>query len=99
MRSARRPLIAGNWKMHGLKASVAELEKIVRDSVELRQRLDLRQLRHRAQCAAIRSNVRRIRSDVGASTQESRNGGMGPTRTSDPLPSSGTPVLLRSSTI
>jgi triosephosphate isomerase len=41
MRSARRPLIAGNWKMHGLKASVAELEKIVRDSAELRQRVDL----------------------------------------------------------
>jgi triosephosphate isomerase (TIM) len=41
MRPARRPLIAGNWKMHGLKASVAELEKIVRDSAELRQRLDL----------------------------------------------------------
>jgi triosephosphate isomerase len=41
MRPARRPLIAGNWKMHGLKASVAELEKIVRDSAELRQHLDL----------------------------------------------------------
>jgi triosephosphate isomerase len=41
MRSARRPLIAGNWKMHGLKASVAELEKIVRDSRELRDRVDL----------------------------------------------------------
>jgi triosephosphate isomerase (TIM) len=41
MRSARRPLIAGNWKMHGLKAAVAVLEEIVRDSVALRQRLDL----------------------------------------------------------
>jgi triosephosphate isomerase (TIM) len=41
MTPARRPLIAGNWKMHGLKASVAELEKIVRDSAELRHRLDL----------------------------------------------------------
>jgi triosephosphate isomerase len=26
---ARRPLVAGNWKMHGLKASAAELQKIV----------------------------------------------------------------------
>jgi triosephosphate isomerase len=41
MRPPRPPLIAGNWKMHGLKASVAELERIVRDSAELRQRLDL----------------------------------------------------------
>jgi triosephosphate isomerase (TIM) len=41
MRSARRPLIAGNWKMHGLKASVSVLEEIVRDSAELRQRVDL----------------------------------------------------------
>jgi triosephosphate isomerase (TIM) len=26
---ARRPLVAGNWKMHGLKTSTGELEKIV----------------------------------------------------------------------
>jgi triosephosphate isomerase len=26
---ARRPLVAGNWKMHGLKSSTGELEKIV----------------------------------------------------------------------
>ncbi len=41
MTAPRRPLIAGNWKMNGLKASVAELEKIVRDSGDLRQRIDL----------------------------------------------------------
>jgi triosephosphate isomerase (TIM) len=41
MRPALRPLIAGNWKMHGLKASVMVLEEIVRDSAGLRQRLDL----------------------------------------------------------
>jgi triosephosphate isomerase (TIM) len=41
MTAPRRPLIAGNWKMNGLKASVAELEKIVRDSRELRERIDL----------------------------------------------------------
>jgi triosephosphate isomerase (TIM) len=41
MTAPRRPLIAGNWKMNGLKASVAELEKIVRDSRDLRQRIDL----------------------------------------------------------
>ena len=26
---ARRPLVAANWKMNGLKASIAELEKII----------------------------------------------------------------------
>jgi triosephosphate isomerase (TIM) len=41
MRAPRRPLIAGNWKMNGLKASVSELEKIVRDSRDLRERIDL----------------------------------------------------------
>ena len=41
MSAVRRALIAGNWKMHGLKASIAELEMIVRNSVDLRQRLDL----------------------------------------------------------
>jgi triosephosphate isomerase (TIM) len=41
MEAPRRPLIAGNWKMNGLRASVSELEKIVRDSRDLRQRVDL----------------------------------------------------------
>src|ERR1700687_2949328 len=27
---SRRPLVAGNWKMHGLRASVAQLESILR---------------------------------------------------------------------
>jgi triosephosphate isomerase len=27
---ARRPLVAGNWKMNGLRASIGELEKIIR---------------------------------------------------------------------
>ena len=26
---ARRPLVAGNWKMHGLQSSIGELEKII----------------------------------------------------------------------
>jgi triosephosphate isomerase (TIM) len=41
MSPLRRPLVAGNWKMNGLKPSIAELDKIVRDSRELRQRVDL----------------------------------------------------------
>jgi triosephosphate isomerase (TIM) len=41
MTAPRRPLIAGNWKMNGLRASVSELEKIVRDSRDLRERIDL----------------------------------------------------------
>jgi len=32
---ARRPLIAGNWKMHGLRASVTELRKIVAGAQKL----------------------------------------------------------------
>jgi triosephosphate isomerase len=32
---ARRPLVAGNWKMNGLKASVHELEKIIAGAREL----------------------------------------------------------------
>jgi triosephosphate isomerase (TIM) len=41
MTTTRRPLIAGNWKMNGLEASVSELEKIVRESGGLRQRMDI----------------------------------------------------------
>ena len=29
MAAARRPLVAGNWKMNGLKSSLAELEKMI----------------------------------------------------------------------
>ncbi|MBO0716364.1 MAG: triose-phosphate isomerase [Rhizobiales bacterium] len=29
MKMARRPLVAANWKMNGLKASIAELDKII----------------------------------------------------------------------
>jgi triosephosphate isomerase (TIM) len=32
---ARRPLVAGNWKMNGLRASVRELEKIIAGAREL----------------------------------------------------------------
>jgi triosephosphate isomerase (TIM) len=41
MTPPRRPLIAANWKMNGLRASVSELETIVRDSRDLRERIDL----------------------------------------------------------
>ena len=32
---ARRPLVAGNWKMNGLKASAAELGKIMQGAGDL----------------------------------------------------------------
>jgi triosephosphate isomerase len=39
--SLRRPLVAGNWKMNGLKASVAELGKIVQGAGEIARKADL----------------------------------------------------------
>jgi triosephosphate isomerase len=39
--SGRRPLIAGNWKMNGLKASAAELGKIVAGSAGLAGKAEL----------------------------------------------------------
>ncbi len=41
MAVTRRPLVAGNWKMNGLKASVAELAKIVAGAPALRGKADL----------------------------------------------------------
>src|SRR5262245_59133830 len=38
---ARRPLVAGNWKMNGLRASAAELAKIIEGSRELAADVDL----------------------------------------------------------
>ncbi len=37
----RRPLVAGNWKMNGLKSSVAELEAILRGAAEPARKADL----------------------------------------------------------
>jgi len=39
--STRRPLIAGNWKMNGLKASEGELARIVAAAAGLRPKTDL----------------------------------------------------------
>ncbi len=41
MAVTRRPLVAGNWKMNGLRASVAELAKIVAGAPALRGKADL----------------------------------------------------------
>src|SRR5947199_3917388 len=37
MTAARRPLVAGNWKMNGLKPAAAELGKIVQGATDLPQ--------------------------------------------------------------
>jgi triosephosphate isomerase len=39
--SARRPLIAGNWKMNGLRSSAGELEKIIAGAVALAGRIQM----------------------------------------------------------
>jgi triosephosphate isomerase len=38
---SRRPLVAGNWKMHGLKASIGQLEGILRGCTRVRGDVDL----------------------------------------------------------
>src|SRR5438445_647190 len=38
---ARRPLIAGNWKMNGLKAAISELDRIIAGAAALAARTDL----------------------------------------------------------
>jgi triosephosphate isomerase len=37
----RRPLVAGNWKMNGLRSSVAELEKVIAAAAQFRDKADL----------------------------------------------------------
>jgi triosephosphate isomerase len=41
MTAKRRPLVAGNWKMNGLKASATELGRIMHGAGDLWQRVDL----------------------------------------------------------
>jgi triosephosphate isomerase (TIM) len=38
---SRRPLVAGNWKMHGLRASIGQLEGILRGCTRMRGDVDL----------------------------------------------------------
>jgi triosephosphate isomerase (TIM) len=38
---SRRPLVAGNWKMHGLRASIGQLEGILRGCIRMRGDVDL----------------------------------------------------------
>lgn len=39
--SERRPLVAGNWKMYGLSAATAELDKMIGEGATLSSRVDL----------------------------------------------------------
>src|SRR6188472_3022886 len=41
MDSGRRPLVAGNWKMNGLTASIAELRGIMAGAPELTGKVEL----------------------------------------------------------
>ena len=41
MADTPRPLVAGNWKMNGLRGSAAELTKIMSGAGELAARADL----------------------------------------------------------
>jgi triosephosphate isomerase (TIM) len=39
--AARRPLVAGNWKMNGLEGSFSELDRIIREAEPLRGRVEV----------------------------------------------------------
>jgi triosephosphate isomerase (TIM) len=41
MAASRRPLVAGNWKMNGLAASIGELDRIIAGAPEFSPRADL----------------------------------------------------------
>jgi triosephosphate isomerase len=41
MAAARRPLVAGNWKMNGLKASIAELDRMIAGAPPISAKADL----------------------------------------------------------
>src|SRR3979490_122006 len=55
MATARRPLVAGNWKMNGLTTSLAELDRMIAAAPRLAPKVDLRVCRPAtlmAACAA-----------------------------------------------
>src|ERR1051326_7952322 len=62
---SRRPLVAGNWKMHGLKASLAQLEAVLRGSARIRADVDLMICPPATLLAAFAAAVRGSRLAVG----------------------------------
>jgi triosephosphate isomerase len=61
----RIPLVAGNWKMNGLKASVGELEKIIASSAPFAGRADLLICPPATLIAAFAQSARGSTVDVG----------------------------------
>jgi len=41
MTTPRRPLVAGNWKMNGLRSSTAELDRMIEGAAALAAQVDL----------------------------------------------------------
>jgi triosephosphate isomerase (TIM) len=63
--TSRRPLVAGNWKMNGLKSSAAEVEKLVKATPGLAGKLDLMVCPPATLVAAFMAFVRGSRVIIG----------------------------------
>jgi triosephosphate isomerase len=66
MAGGRRPLVAGNWKMNGLQASIGELDRIIDGSRRLPEAIDLLVCPPATLIAAFAARARGSRVKVGA---------------------------------
>jgi triosephosphate isomerase len=64
--AARRPLVAGNWKMNGLRASIAELEAVIAGAAPLAVKCDLLICPPATLIAAFAEKARGTKVSIGA---------------------------------
>jgi len=76
MAAARRPLVAGNWKMNGLRGSAAEFERIVEGyDASLAARVDLLVCPPATLIAAFADRARGTKVRIGAQDCHTKQGG------------------------
>src|SRR5215211_1170327 len=66
MANSLRPLVAGNWKMHGLRSSIAELKSVVQGGRDLAGKVDLMICPPAPLLAAFAAAARGSRVRIGA---------------------------------
>jgi triosephosphate isomerase (TIM) len=72
---ARRPLVAGNWKMNGLTASAAQLDNIVAGAAKLAERIDILVCPPFTLVAAFAARARGSRVAIGGQNCHARASG------------------------
>src|SRR3954469_14196479 len=95
MTDAIRPLIAGNWKMNGLKASTAEFDAMLNGAAEVAGKADLLVCPPATLIAAFADKARGTKAAVGAQGGHPKASGAHPGHTAaETLADSGATAVI-----